>query len=139
MEVATVPPAKKPKRLTSVVWNHFERIRKADVCYAVCVHCKKKLSGSSNSGTTHLRNHLLRCLKRSSYDVSQILAVKRTKKERKRGERRCEPNRGNENVETKRPKQTQPKDRDKETETKTKTPTPQTETKQQLTINPRAT
>ncbi|KAI4321794.1 hypothetical protein MLD38_035136 [Melastoma candidum] len=68
---------KKPKRLTSVVWNHFERIRNSDLCYAICVHCNKKLSGSSNSGTTHLRNHLMRCLQRSNYDVSQILPAKR--------------------------------------------------------------
>ncbi|XP_059301213.1 zinc finger BED domain-containing protein RICESLEEPER 1-like [Lycium ferocissimum] len=81
MEIPTEIPIKKPKRLTSVVWNHFERVRKADICYAVCVHCKKKLSGSSNSGTTHLRNHLLRCLKRSNYDVSSILAAKRKRKE----------------------------------------------------------
>ncbi|KAL5564090.1 hypothetical protein UlMin_027254 [Ulmus minor] len=73
--------AKKPKRLTSVVWNHFERVRKAEICYAVCVHCNKKLSGSSNSGTTHLRNHLMRCLKRSNFDVSQLLAAKRRKKD----------------------------------------------------------
>ncbi|XP_051115044.1 zinc finger BED domain-containing protein RICESLEEPER 1-like [Andrographis paniculata] len=81
MEILNEIPAKKTKRLTSVVWNHFERVRKADVQYAVCVHCKKKLSGSSNSGTTHLRNHLLRCLKRSNYDVSQILSAKRKRKE----------------------------------------------------------
>ncbi|WRX29339.1 zinc finger protein [Theobroma cacao] len=81
MEVANESAIKKPKRLTSVVWNHFERVRKADVCYAVCVHCNKKLSGSSNSGTTHLRNHLMRCLKRSNYDVSQLLAAKRRKKD----------------------------------------------------------
>ncbi|KAK6132583.1 hypothetical protein DH2020_033685 [Rehmannia glutinosa] len=81
MEVLNEIPAKKTKRLTSVVWNHFERVRKADAQYAVCVHCKKKLSGSSNSGTTHLRNHLLRCLKRSNYDVSQILSAKRKRKE----------------------------------------------------------
>lgn len=81
MEVITEVPAKKTKRLTSVVWNHFERVRKADAQYAVCIHCKKKLSGSSNSGTTHLRNHLLRCLKRSNYDVSQILSAKRKRKE----------------------------------------------------------
>ncbi|XP_022749311.1 zinc finger BED domain-containing protein RICESLEEPER 1-like isoform X2 [Durio zibethinus] len=81
MEVATESATKKPKRLTSVVWNHFERVRKADICYAVCVHCNKKLSGSSNSGTTHLRNHLIRCLKRSNYDVSQLLAAKRRKKD----------------------------------------------------------
>lgn len=81
MEVSNESTIKKPKRLTSVVWNHFERVRKADICYAVCVHCNKKLSGSSNSGTTHLRNHLMRCLKRSNYDVSQLLAAKRRKKE----------------------------------------------------------
>lgn len=82
MEVANETPAKKPKRLTSVVWNHFERVRKADICYAVCVqYCKKKLSGSSNSGTTHFWNHLIRCLKRSNYDVSQLLAAKRKRKE----------------------------------------------------------
>ncbi|PSS05926.1 Zinc finger BED domain-containing protein [Actinidia chinensis var. chinensis] len=81
MEVSNDTPVKKTKRLTSVVWNHFERVRKADVCYALCIHCKKKLSGSSNSGTTHLRNHLIRCLKRSNYDVSQILAAKRKRKD----------------------------------------------------------
>ncbi|PKI54274.1 zinc finger BED domain-containing protein RICESLEEPER 1-like [Punica granatum] len=81
MEIPKEAAIKKPKRLTSVVWNHFERVRKADICYAVCVHCNKKLSGSSNSGTTHLRNHLMRCLKRSNYDVSQLLSAKRRKKE----------------------------------------------------------
>ncbi|XP_057451104.1 zinc finger BED domain-containing protein RICESLEEPER 1-like [Lotus japonicus] len=81
MEIANDSGIKKPKRLTSVVWNHFERIRKADVCYAVCVHCNKKLSGSSNSGTTHLRNHLIRCLKRANCDVSQLLTAKRRKKD----------------------------------------------------------
>lgn len=81
MEIPNETAIKKPKRLTSVVWNHFERIRKADICYAICVHCNKKLSGSSNSGTTHLRNHLMRCLKRSNFDVSQLLAAKRRKKD----------------------------------------------------------
>lgn len=81
MEIPNETTTKKPKRLTSVVWNHFERVRKADTCYAVCVHCNKKLSGSSNSGTTHLRNHLMRCLKRSNHDVSQLLSSKRRKKE----------------------------------------------------------
>ncbi|CAA2988770.1 zinc finger BED domain-containing RICESLEEPER 1-like [Olea europaea subsp. europaea] len=86
MEISDEIPAKKQKRLTSVVWNHFERVRKADTCYAVCVHCKKKLSGSSNSGTTHLRNHLIRCLKRSNYDVSQILSTKKKRKESNLGQ-----------------------------------------------------
>ncbi|GAB4857221.1 hypothetical protein Ancab_040519 [Ancistrocladus abbreviatus] len=79
MELSNEIVVKKPKRLTSVVWNHFERVKKADICYAVCIHCSKRLSGSSNSGTTHLRNHLMRCLKRSNYDVSQLLAKRRKK------------------------------------------------------------
>ncbi|GKV40133.1 hypothetical protein SLEP1_g47802 [Rubroshorea leprosula] len=83
MEVLNESTTKKPKRLTSVVWEHFEKVRKADIWYAICVHCHKKLSGSSNSGTTHLRNHLLRCLKKSEsgYDVSQLLTAKKRKKE----------------------------------------------------------
>lgn len=81
MEIPNDSATKKPKRLTSVVWNHFERVRKGETCFAVCVHCNKKLSGSSNSGTTHLRNHLIRCLKRSNFDVSQLLAAKRRKKD----------------------------------------------------------
>lgn len=83
MEVANQEAGKKQKRLTSVVWDHFERVKKADIWYAVCVHCNKKLSGSSNSGTTHLRNHLLRCLKTtaSDYDVSQLLSAKKRKKD----------------------------------------------------------
>lgn len=81
MEIPNDSATKKPKRLTSVVWNHFERVRKGETCYAVCVHCNKKLSGSSNSGTTHLRNHLIRCLKRSNFDVSQLLAANRRKKD----------------------------------------------------------
>ncbi|CAM8948829.1 unnamed protein product [Rhodiola kirilowii] len=81
MELSSETAMKKPKRLTSVVWNHFERVKKGDSCYAVCVHCNKRLSGSSNSGTTHLRNHLMRCLKRSNVDVTQLLSAKRRKKD----------------------------------------------------------
>ncbi|KAH9619729.1 hypothetical protein KSS87_019610 [Heliosperma pusillum] len=79
METPNEIVLKKPKRLTSAVWNHFERIKNADICYAICVHCNKRMSGSSNSGTTHLRNHLMRCLKRSNFDVSQLLAKRRKK------------------------------------------------------------
>ncbi|PPD81339.1 hypothetical protein GOBAR_DD21741 [Gossypium barbadense] len=42
MEVANETVIKKPKRLTSVVWNHFERVRKADLCYALLSAKKRK-------------------------------------------------------------------------------------------------
>ncbi|GAA0153948.1 hypothetical protein LIER_12064 [Lithospermum erythrorhizon] len=48
-------------RLKSVVWNDFVRVKKGDSCLAICRHCDRKLSGSSSSGTSHLRNHLIRC------------------------------------------------------------------------------
>ncbi|XP_059663319.1 zinc finger BED domain-containing protein RICESLEEPER 1-like [Cornus florida] len=67
-------------RLKSVVWNDFDRIKNGDTCVAVCRHCKKKLSGSSTSGTSHLRNHLIRCRRRSNHDVAQLL-TKGKKKE----------------------------------------------------------
>ncbi|XP_022989180.1 zinc finger BED domain-containing protein RICESLEEPER 1-like isoform X1 [Cucurbita maxima] len=60
----------KSSRLKSVVWNDFDRIKKGDTFVAVCRHCKKKLSGSSTSGTSHLRNHLIRCQRRSNQFIS---------------------------------------------------------------------
>ncbi|KAL0677829.1 hypothetical protein Bca4012_005810 [Brassica carinata] len=41
----------------------------------------KKLSGLSNSGTTHSKNHLMRCLERTNHYMSQLLTPKRKKKE----------------------------------------------------------
>lgn len=60
-------------RLKSVVWNDFDRVKKGDTLVAICRHCKRKLSGSSTSGTSHLRNHLIRCRRRSNHDVTQLL------------------------------------------------------------------
>ncbi|XP_073029214.1 zinc finger BED domain-containing protein RICESLEEPER 1-like [Primulina eburnea] len=60
-------------RLKSVVWNDFDRVKRGETYMAVCRHCKRILSGSSTSGTSHLRNHLTRCLKRSNHDITQFL------------------------------------------------------------------
>ncbi|KAK6919665.1 hAT-like transposase, RNase-H fold [Dillenia turbinata] len=68
-------------RLKSVVWNDFDRIRKDDTFVAVCRHCKKRLSGSSTSGTSHLRNHLIRCRRRTNHDISHLLVAKERKRE----------------------------------------------------------
>ncbi|XP_022148006.1 zinc finger BED domain-containing protein RICESLEEPER 2-like isoform X2 [Momordica charantia] len=71
----------KSSRLKSVVWNDFDRIKKGDTFVAVCRHCKKKLSGSSTSGTSHLRNHLVRCQRRSNHGISQFITSREKKKE----------------------------------------------------------
>ncbi|WOK92564.1 zinc finger BED domain-containing protein RICESLEEPER 1-like isoform X1 [Canna indica] len=50
------------RKLRSLVWNDFTKERKADGTYvAICNHCKKQLTASSRSGTTHLKNHLVIC------------------------------------------------------------------------------
>jgi hypothetical protein len=71
----------KSSRLKSVVWNDFDRIKKGDTCVAVCRHCKKKLSGSSTSGTSHLRNHLIRCQRRSNHGLAQYITAREKRKE----------------------------------------------------------
>ena len=50
------------RKLRSAVWQDFTEERRADGnCVAVCKHCKKQLTATSRSGTTHLRNHLAIC------------------------------------------------------------------------------
>ncbi|XP_042008691.1 zinc finger BED domain-containing protein RICESLEEPER 1-like [Salvia splendens] len=60
-------------RMKSVVWNDFDRVKKGETFGAICRHCKRTLSGSSTSGTSHLRNHLIRCRRRLNHDISQLL------------------------------------------------------------------
>lgn len=74
----------KSGRLKSVVWNDFDRVRKGDTYVAICRHCKKRLSGSSASGTSHLRNHLIRCRRRASSNgvVAQYIVRGKKKEER---------------------------------------------------------
>jgi hypothetical protein len=73
----------KSGRLKSVVWNDFDRVRKGETYIAICRHCKKRLSGSSASGTSHLRNHLIRCRRRTNGNNNGVAQyfVKGKKKE----------------------------------------------------------
>ncbi|KAG1347008.1 zinc finger BED domain-containing protein RICESLEEPER 1 [Cocos nucifera] len=51
------------RKLRSLVWNDFTKEQKADGSFvAICNHCKKQLTASSRSGTTHLKNHLGICM-----------------------------------------------------------------------------
>ncbi|KAL6529474.1 hypothetical protein OROGR_015097 [Orobanche gracilis] len=73
MEISDEPVIVNTSRLKSVVWNDFDRVRKGETLAAICRHCKRMLSGSSTSGTSHLRNHLIRCRRRSNHDITQLL------------------------------------------------------------------
>lgn len=58
---SALPTSSKRRRLVSEVWNDFKRVEVDGECRALCTHCHKHFSGSSKSGTTHLKNHLSRC------------------------------------------------------------------------------
>ncbi|CAH1441144.1 unnamed protein product [Lactuca virosa] len=65
--------AKKIK-LTSDVWEGFDKIKKKDVSDgAKCKHCHKVLVAGSKSGTTHVRNHLNRCNSKNRTGIAQYM------------------------------------------------------------------
>ena len=65
------------RKLTSSVWNDMVKKTIRGETVAVCKHCNHSLKASSANGTTHLRNHLNRCLQRKRQsDIKQsILAM----------------------------------------------------------------
>jgi hypothetical protein len=54
------------RKLTSVVWNEFKRVKMLGEVKAQCMYCGKKLSAKSKSGTKHLHDHLKGCPYRKS-------------------------------------------------------------------------
>nr|KAJ0202220.1 hypothetical protein LSAT_V11C600333530 [Lactuca sativa] len=64
------------KRLKSAAWNHFDLIFVDGVRrWAKCVHCKKQLTGRSNDGTTHLKDHYRICVGKNTRDIRQHILV----------------------------------------------------------------
>uniref|UniRef100_A0A803MQY4 BED-type domain-containing protein n=1 Tax=Chenopodium quinoa TaxID=63459 RepID=A0A803MQY4_CHEQI len=62
------------RKLTSVVWKHFDQIKVNGEDKAKCKGCKKLFVGGGKSGTTHLRDHIKRCMKiKNTMDVKQQL------------------------------------------------------------------
>ena len=66
------------RKLTSVVWNSFEKVIVDGQSYAICKHCNSRLKAESKNGTKHLHVHLDRCIKRKNVDIKQqLLEVER--------------------------------------------------------------
>ncbi|EOY25511.1 Uncharacterized protein TCM_026918 [Theobroma cacao] len=65
--------AKRHRKLTSEVWNHFEKknIDREDV--ASCNYCKTILKANSKNGTTALKSHMNTCLE-IFYDLTNIFS-----------------------------------------------------------------
>uniref|UniRef100_A0A803MEQ0 BED-type domain-containing protein n=1 Tax=Chenopodium quinoa TaxID=63459 RepID=A0A803MEQ0_CHEQI len=62
------------RKLTSVVWKHFDQIKVNGEDKAKCKDCKKLFVGGGKSGTTHLRDHIKRCMKiKNTMDVKRQL------------------------------------------------------------------
>nr|KAJ0224968.1 hypothetical protein LSAT_V11C100025810 [Lactuca sativa] len=64
------------KRLKSPAWSHFVPIYIDGVRrWAKCKYCKKQLTGRSNDGTTHLKDHYRICLRKNTRDIRQHILV----------------------------------------------------------------
>uniref|UniRef100_A0A0A9GNR2 BED-type domain-containing protein n=1 Tax=Arundo donax TaxID=35708 RepID=A0A0A9GNR2_ARUDO len=71
------------RKLTSAVWRDFDRVCIDGVWKAKCNHCKKKLSGISRNGTSHLKTHLRTCIynkKRPGIKIQSNLRFATTEK-----------------------------------------------------------
>ncbi|XP_031266586.1 uncharacterized protein LOC116124982 [Pistacia vera] len=51
----------KRRKLNSKVWKEFIKHKEDGKEWVICKHCEMKFHGSSQIGTTHLKNHLERC------------------------------------------------------------------------------
>ncbi|PLW42976.1 hypothetical protein PCASD_04726 [Puccinia coronata f. sp. avenae] len=60
-ESSSVATSKK-RKLTSQVWDHFEKIIQDGIAKAVCNYCQTQLAGASSTGTTHLKRHADKCI-----------------------------------------------------------------------------
>ncbi|XP_059635725.1 zinc finger BED domain-containing protein RICESLEEPER 2-like [Cornus florida] len=67
------------RKLTSKVWKDFENVildGPNGGSFAICHHCKKKLVAEPSSGTSHLKQHLKRCVKRTNTDKRQKMIAR---------------------------------------------------------------
>ncbi|KAL2937797.1 Erythronate-4-phosphate dehydrogenase [Bienertia sinuspersici] len=62
------------RKLTLVVWQHFDQVMVNGESKAKSKGCKKLFVGGGKSGTTHLKDHAIRCVKtKNTLDVKQQL------------------------------------------------------------------
>ena len=60
------------RKTTSDVWEHFTRKKVNGKFKVQCHHCSKLYLGDSSQGTTHLHNHLSRCLRLKFKDIRNM-------------------------------------------------------------------
>jgi len=52
------------RKLTSIVWKEFKRVKWHGKIKAKCNYCFAKLGGDTRSGTKHLHDHMKSCIRR---------------------------------------------------------------------------
>ena len=62
------------RKLKSVVWVDFKKVRVRGRWKAQCLHCKKKLGGESKNGTKHLHVHLASCTMKKVHSNGKTLS-----------------------------------------------------------------
>ncbi|KNA14372.1 hypothetical protein SOVF_107590, partial [Spinacia oleracea] len=69
----TVDPSVLPltSRHASEAWASFIRKKVGQEIKAECKHCSKQLAGGPRAGTSHLKEHATKCLKRKCMDIRQ--------------------------------------------------------------------
>ncbi|KAL8472439.1 hypothetical protein ACS0TY_029594 [Phlomoides rotata] len=65
----------KKRGLTSIVWNHFKRLKIDNKWKAECNYCKKKLGGDTKNGTRHLHDHFKICPLKNTRDIKQSILM----------------------------------------------------------------
>ncbi|KAJ9538563.1 hypothetical protein OSB04_031296 [Centaurea solstitialis] len=69
----TGPPS---KRLKSIVWQDFEPQYEDGVRrHAICNYCKRKMTARPNDGTSHLKEHIEKCPRRTTKDIRQQILL----------------------------------------------------------------
>ncbi|KAF0895203.1 hypothetical protein E2562_008543 [Oryza meyeriana var. granulata] len=67
--------ARSKRKLTSVVWKEFTRVKYNGRVKTKCMYCAKKLGGETKNGTKHLHDHLKICtLRRIKLSGNKSLA-----------------------------------------------------------------
>ncbi|KAG8653823.1 hypothetical protein MANES_05G070350v8 [Manihot esculenta] len=63
----------KKMKLTSTVWDHFEKVHHSGNDWAICSYCKTSLKANSKNGTKSLHNHIEKCAKKGNQDIVKCL------------------------------------------------------------------
>ena len=77
IDLTCATQSNKKHKLTSIVWNDFEKKTIDGVPWAICNHCNRKLKPTSLYITTHLHNHLQGYVWKRIMVILEIYLIKR--------------------------------------------------------------